>query len=253
MTKFLSKDGVLYLWQKITNTFVKKEAGKGLSSNDYTKEEKDKLANLENYDDSTIVGSLANKVDKVTGKGLSTNDLTNELLEKINNAGNSSFSGNYEDLTNKPDLTVYNNKIESIKVNGTAQTITAKSINISVPTNNSELANGAGYQTASQVETAITGKGYQTASQVTTSINNAIAGVTQFDYSIVASLPASGKKGTIYLVANSGTGNNVYDEYIWLNNKFEKLGTTEVDLTGYLKTTDIESITNAEIDTIVAS
>lgn len=47
------------------------------------------------------------------------------------------------------------NKIDSIKVNGTAQTITNKTVDISVPTNNNQLTNGAGYQTASQVTTAI--------------------------------------------------------------------------------------------------
>lgn len=47
------------------------------------------------------------------------------------------------------------NTIESIKVNGTAQTITNKTVDISVPTNNNQLTNGAGYQTASQVNTAI--------------------------------------------------------------------------------------------------
>ena len=43
------------------------------------------------------------------------------------------------------------NVIESIKVNGTAQTITSKSVNITVPTDNSQLANGAGYITASAI------------------------------------------------------------------------------------------------------
>lgn len=43
------------------------------------------------------------------------------------------------------------NVIESIKVNGTAQTITSKSVNIAVPTDNSQLANGAGYITSSAI------------------------------------------------------------------------------------------------------
>lgn len=48
------------------------------------------------------------------------------------------------------------NKIESIKVNGTAQNIAAdKSVDITVPTNNNQLQNGAGYQTASDVDTAV--------------------------------------------------------------------------------------------------
>lgn len=58
------------------------------------------------------------------------------------------------------------NVIESISVNGTEQTITNKNVDISVPTNVSQLNNDSGYQNASQVETAITSKGYQTAEQV---------------------------------------------------------------------------------------
>lgn len=44
--QYLDKNGLLYLWQKITGKFVAKETGKGLSSNDYTTTEKDKLSAL---------------------------------------------------------------------------------------------------------------------------------------------------------------------------------------------------------------
>ena len=47
------------------------------------------------------------------------------------------------------------NKIETVKVNGTALSISNKAVNITVPTDNSSLANGAGYQTAAQVNAAI--------------------------------------------------------------------------------------------------
>ena len=53
---------------------------------------------------------------------------------------------------------------------------------------------------------------------------------------------------TIYLIANEGTGNNIYDEYIVVNGTAEKVGTTEVDLTGYAKITDFVAVTNSEID-----
>lgn len=43
------------------------------------------------------------------------------------------------------------NVIESIKVNGTAQTITSKAVNITVPTDNASLTNGAGYLVASDI------------------------------------------------------------------------------------------------------
>lgn len=47
MAKFLDENGLLYFWQKIVNKFVAKEDGKGLSTNDYTTAEKEKLAGIE--------------------------------------------------------------------------------------------------------------------------------------------------------------------------------------------------------------
>ncbi|MGN0606187.1 MAG: hypothetical protein ACI4JM_06670 [Oscillospiraceae bacterium] len=47
----------------LENNKLDKETGKGLSSNDYTDDEKEKLAALENYDDTMIKSDIANKVD----------------------------------------------------------------------------------------------------------------------------------------------------------------------------------------------
>lgn len=48
MANYLDKDGVVYLWGKIKAKFVAKESGKGLSTNDYTTTEKNKLAGIAN-------------------------------------------------------------------------------------------------------------------------------------------------------------------------------------------------------------
>ena len=51
------------------------------------------------------------------------------------------------------------NVIETVKVNGTALTPDSnKAVDVTVPTNNNQLTNGAGYQTASDVSSAISGK-----------------------------------------------------------------------------------------------
>lgn len=47
MAKYLDSNGLLYLWQKITGKFVAKEDGKGLSTNDFTTELKNKLDGVE--------------------------------------------------------------------------------------------------------------------------------------------------------------------------------------------------------------
>lgn len=91
-------------------------------------------------------------------------------------------------------------------------------------------------------------KGYQTASQVNTLIGNAIADIEGISYQVVTSLPSTGEVGVIYLVSNSGSNPNIYDEYIYANGKFEKIGTTDVDLTNYaLKSqipTKVSQLTN---------
>ena len=61
-----------------------------------------------------------------------------------------------------------------------------------------------------------------------------INGITSFNYEIVTELPAVGQKGIIYLILNSASTeeNNIYDEYLYVNDKYEKLGsfTTQIDL-----------------------
>lgn len=76
---------------------------------------------------------------------------------------------------------------------------------------------------------------YQNATQVTTAINAAIAGISGISFEIVQQLPQTGDPGTIYLVpaGQSATG-DIYSEWIYLNSAWEKLGTTAVDLTGYV-------------------
>lgn len=87
---------------------------------------------------------------------------------------------------------------------------------------------------------------------VTAAIAAAIAGVTQISFSVVNSLPSTGSVGVIYLVPNSGSGTNTKDEYIWLAdlNRFEKIGTTEVDLSNYWSKSELPAITNEEIAAI---
>jgi hypothetical protein len=81
---------------------------------------------------------------------------------------------------------------------------------------------------------------------VATAIGAAIAGVTQFDYEVVTKLPSTGKKGVMYLVLNgSSTSQNIYDEYIWLTDRFEKIATTEIDLSNYVNTVSETGTGNA--------
>ena len=202
------------------------------------------------------VNTNGGKIDKIKVNG-TEQTITNKAVDikvptktsDLTNNSNFAVDANYVHTDNNYTIDEKNklsgiaegaqvNKIESIKVNGVAQTITSKAVNIAVPTNNNQLTNGAGYQTSSEVQAAI---------------NNAISGITGIDFQVVESLPETGTKGVIYLVSNSGTGLNIYDEYIWVTNRFEKIGTTEIDLSNYYNTTNLLALTNQEIDTIIST
>ena len=56
---------------------------------------------------------------------------------------------------------------------------------------------------------------------------------------VVDVLPATGKTNAIYLVPKQDTGDNdVFDEYIYVNDDWELIGTTEIDLSGYQEKID---------------
>ena len=178
---------------------------------------------------------LAKKVDAVSGKVLSTNDYTTAEKNKL--AGIAAGA--------------QVNAITTVKVNGTALTPdTNKAVDVTVPTKTSQLTNDSGFQNATQVKATVTGQGYQTQSQVQSLINSAVGNVTAIRYEKVTSLPATGATGVIYLVAHSHGTQDIYDEYIWIadTKTFEKIGNTDIDLSGYVKATDLTAITTDELN-----
>ena len=82
-------------------------------------------------------------------------------------------------------------------------------------------------------------------------VDDAISGITEFEFSVVDALPQTGERGIIYLVAHAhGTG-DIYDEYIWVTDKFEKIGNTDIDLSSYVTddelTAEINKLTLAQV------
>lgn len=127
---------------------------------------------------------------------------------------------------------------------------------LNIPTKTSDLTNDSGFQTAADVQDAIAevdiptrlsdltnDMTFQTLTQITNLINDAIGSAVGLNFEVVQTLPATGEGGTIYLVPNGGSAliKNVYDEYIWYNGNWEKIGTTEIDLTNYLQRSDVDS------------
>ena len=229
MSKYLDENGLLYYDGKVKarlNNKVDKVAGKTLTSNDYITEDKNKLTGIE-------AGAQVNVIEEI------------------------SINGTEATITGKKaSVTIEAGKIDLIKVNNVDQAITNKTVNISVPTKVSDLNNDSNFATVSQIPTnnnqLTNGAGYQTSSEVQTAINNAIKDITSFEFVIVTTLPTTGNKGVIYLVPNTGTSPNAYDEYIWLGSekKYEKIGSTDINLSNYWSKTELVTITNEEIDNI---
>ena len=101
---------------------------------------------------------------------------------------------------------------------------------ISSGNNISLLNNDRGYQTLQQVE-----------DKINEIVSSGIGQITTFSFQVVEELPSSGTSNHIYLVPVSGSteSDNYYEEYCYINSKWELIGTTKVDLTAYAKKTDI--------------
>lgn len=81
--------------------------------------------------------------------------------------------------------------------------------------------------------------GATTTSDVNTLIASAIGNISSFDVELVQSLPTQNiKEHTIYFVPKTGETNDVYDEYIYINNTWEMIGNTQIDLSTKADKTD---------------
>ena len=76
-----------------------------------------------------------------------------------------------------------------------------------------------------------------------TEVNNLIAAINQFHYEVYASLeditdPAG---NVLYLIGPTGSGADKYEEYVYSNSTFVKIGDTSIDLSGYVTITALNT------------
>lgn len=232
-----------------------------------------------------------------TYKVLSDNNLTDELVTKIKNADTSTFSGAYTDLTGKPsiggkEIASGNQTAASLGLATPADVTTAannaragavndiKNLGYQTAANVETAISAKGYQNAAQVNTIVTGKGYQTAANVDAKVN---AAKTELQNSLgsafrakgstaFASLPApaSAAKGDVWNITDQFTtdgrfvdgsgktlpaGTNVVAVAVTTGDttvmKWDAL-TGMIDLSGYMRKTDITPASDAEIDALFA-
>ena len=77
-----------------------------------------------------------------------------------------------------------------------------------------------------------------------TEIDNMVSAIPKFAIEVVQSLPSSDISGTtVYLLTvQNNEQNNLYDEYIYVNNDWELLGTQSVDLSGYYTSAQVDAL-----------
>lgn len=176
---------------------------------------------------------LDGKVDKVSGKGLSTNDFTAAYKTKLDGiaaGANKTIvdSALSTTSTNPVQSKVIAEKIGTIETNVSAATTTAGNAAASAAAVKKDLANYyKKTETYSQAE-----------------INNKISAIPKFNITVCEALPDSNiSKTTVYLLKGKKEDtNNIYDEYIYVNSKWELLGSQSLDLSGYATTEALNAV-----------
>lgn len=73
-----------------------------------------------------------------------------------------------------------------------------------------------------------------------------------YEFPTGGQLPSTGNSHTIYFIPNGASNNNSYDEYVWVasSSKFEKIGSSDIDLSGYWRKADLVEVTDAQINSL---
>lgn len=185
----------------------------------------------QNTDD--IIDLQNNKQDVlISGENIKT--INNESILGNGNIEIDVGSINYNDLENKP-------KINNVELNGN---MSLSELGIQ-PSGNyaleSEIPDVSNFIT-NTVDDLLN---YYKKSETFTKqeVNNLISAITTMDIQVVQTLPVQDiSTTTIYLVPKTtAETNDAYDEYIYVSNAWEHIGSTEVDLTNYVTNTDYAS------------
>ena len=166
----------------------------------------------------------------------------------------------YSEIQNAP--TVNNSTITIQKNSQNVDSFTLnqdsnKSINITVPTKTSDLQNDSSFITNTVNNLANYYLKNQTYTQ--TEVDNLIQAAVNGRFQKVNSLPVTGEPNIIYLVPKTTPEtSNACDEYIWQDNAWELIGSTEIDLSDYVTDEDLTTalqdyLTTSAFNTAIAN
>lgn len=244
--KYLNLTGAVYIISKI-KTLLEDKSDKGHT---HSKEEIG-LGNVENKSSQTIRGELtSDNVIKALGYTPPKENTTySDATQTAHGLMSVSDKKKLDGIAEGANKTTVDSELSSTSTNPVQNKAVQAELTKKAP-----IASPS-FTGTPKVPTASAGTNNTQAAStafVTSAISTAMAGITKLDFQVVQTLPSTGVKGTFYLIVNSGRGQNVYDEYLWINNKYEKLGTREIDLSSYIKQSDMVAITNSEIDAAFA-
>ena len=155
-----------------------------------------------------------------------TLDQEGNTLTINSTGGGSGGTSNYNALTNKP-------KINNVELNGNK---TSSDLGLQPAGNyalESEIPDVSNFVT-NTVDNLVN---YYKKSETFTKqeVNNLISAITTMDIQVVQTLPVQDiSTTTIYLVPKTtAEQNDAYDEYIYVSNNWEHIGSTDIDLSGY--------------------
>lgn len=191
------------------------------TDNNYTTTEKNKLAGLSNYNDTALANRITAAENTIKSHTTTINTHTNDIAN--NTAGIN---------TNTEAIEGHTTQINTIN-----SSLANKAEKSEIPTKLGQLSNDKGFITNSVNN--LTNYYKKTEVYTQTEINNLLANISTLDIEVVTELPTTGNASTIYLVPKDAEVNDIYDEYLYINAKWERIGSTAIDLTPYALKTDI--------------
>lgn len=83
-------------------------------------------------------------------------------------------------------------------------------------------------------------------------VNTLIGSIESIHFEFAASTSdvQDPQSNVIYLIGPSGTGADQYEEYVYVNNQWKKIGDTSIDLSGYATLTDLQNAINTAMATL---
>ena len=125
--------------------------------------------------------------------------------------------------------------------------LNSKANSSDIPTKVSDLTNDSGFIT--NTVNNLTNYYTKTNTYTKSEVDSLIGSVSSLDIQIVQTLPTQDiSTSTIYLVPKTSSTNDNYDEYIYVNNSWEHIGSTEVDLSNYYTKTQTDNLLAAKAD-----